>query len=382
MENDDLFTEYASAERSDPIQLDLQYSLLKDQPHLKGFLDAVPEVYLVLNDNRQIVFANKAMLKYIGKNHSREILGLRPGEALGCKHSFVNKGGCGTSEFCRNCGAVNAILNSLKGVEDIQECRIEEKFDGESADFRIWTTPYKIGDELFAIFAISDISHEKRRAVLERIFFHDILNTAGGLKGFAELMKSSDSDNDDEFKNVIYGLSVRLIEEIQAQKDLSLAETNDLSINPMLFTSSDLLNDLNDLFSNHVIANDRLIKISPESENIIIENDPVIARRVVGNMIKNALEATRVGEVVTIGSRNFDENYVEFFVHNPSFIPRSVQLQIFQRSFSTKGSGRGLGTYSMKLLTEKYLKGKITFKTSEENGTVFKAILLKVFPKK
>lgn len=38
-------------------------------------------------------------------------------------------------------------------------------------------------------------------------------------------------------------------------------------------------------------------------------------------------------------------------------LPLLVQLQIFNRSFSTKGKGRGTGTYSMKLLTKRYLKG-------------------------
>jgi Signal transduction histidine kinase regulating citrate/malate metabolism len=52
-------------------------------------------------------------------------------------------------------------------------------------------------------------------------------------------------------------------------------------------------------------------------------------------------------------------------------MPREVQLQLFQRSFSTKGSNRGLGTYSMKLLTERYLHGSIAFTVSEEEGTTF-----------
>jgi sensor histidine kinase regulating citrate/malate metabolism len=52
-------------------------------------------------------------------------------------------------------------------------------------------------------------------------------------------------------------------------------------------------------------------------------------------------------------------------------MPRAVQLQIFQRSFSTKGNGRGLGTYSMKLLSERYLNGRVTFKSSSRDGTVF-----------
>jgi sensor histidine kinase regulating citrate/malate metabolism len=58
-------------------------------------------------------------------------------------------------------------------------------------------------------------------------------------------------------------------------------------------------------------------------------------------------------------------------VHNQGFIPKDVQLQIFQRSFSTKGEGRGIGTYSMKLLGEKYLKGKVRFESLDKNGTTF-----------
>mgnify|MGYP006293419399 CR=1 len=39
-------------------------------------------------------------------------------------------------------------------------------------------------------------------------------------------------------------------------------------------------------------------------------------------------------------------------------------MLLFKRSFSTKGVGRGIGTYSMKLFGEKYLKGKVDFKNS------------------
>ena len=63
---------------------------------------------------------------------------------------------------------------------------------------------------------------------------------------------------------------------------------------------------------------------------------------------------------------------VTFSVTNPGVIPRDVQLQIFQRSFSTKGDrGRGVGTYSIKLLGEQYLRGTMGFKTDASNGTTF-----------
>ena len=63
---------------------------------------------------------------------------------------------------------------------------------------------------------------------------------------------------------------------------------------------------------------------------------------------------------------------MEFQVHDPQAMPLEVQRQIFQRSFSTKGAGRGLGTYSIRLLTERYLNGKVSC-SSDSGGTVFRA---------
>ena len=60
-----------------------------------------------------------------------------------------------------------------------------------------------------------------------------------------------------------------------------------------------------------------------------------------------------------------------FSVNNPGVIPDDVGLQIFQRSFSTKGHGRGLGTYSMKLFGENYLNGKVYFQSDDKKGTTF-----------
>ena len=86
--------------------------------------------------------------------------------------------------------------------------------------------------------------------------------------------------------------------------------------------------------------------------------------------MKNALEASRAGERVTIwcdcGQRT------RLHVHNPAAMPDAVRLQIFQRSFSTRaGRGRGVGTYSARLLVEKYLGGTLTFVTAPETGTIF-----------
>jgi sensor histidine kinase regulating citrate/malate metabolism len=73
---------------------------------------------------------------------------------------------------------------------------------------------------------------------------------------------------------------------------------------------------------------------------------------------------------VTLACKSEPDGIV-FSVRNPSVMDRSVQLQVFQRSFSTKGTGRGIGTFSIKLLTEQYLGGKVWFESGEPGGTVF-----------
>jgi sensor histidine kinase regulating citrate/malate metabolism len=50
---------------------------------------------------------------------------------------------------------------------------------------------------------------------------------------------------------------------------------------------------------------------------------------------------------------------------------QEIQLQIFQRSFSTKGEARGIGTYSIKMFTEQYLGGKVSFVSNPTEKTVF-----------
>ena len=132
-----------------------------------------------------------------------------------------------------------------------------------------------------------------------------------------------------------------------------------------LFQSSEILREITKLYSNFELTKNHQIVITPTSTDIMLSTDHVLLKRVIGNMIKNALEACRPGDTVTLGCEARGK-FIQFWVHNPGFIPRDVQLQIFQRSFSTKGLGRGLGTYSIKLLTERYLKGSVAFTTSPE----------------
>ncbi|HEX7555112.1 MAG TPA: HAMP domain-containing sensor histidine kinase, partial [Leptolinea sp.] len=220
------------------------------------------------------------------------------------------------------------------------------------------------------IFTVSDISNEKRRRVLERIFFHDILNTTSSLQFTAYMLKSADFPDKEDLIEKITLISEALNDEIAAQRTLTNAESDELDVQISIFQSSDVLSEIAKLYSNFELTKNHQIIINPTSTDVMLNTDRVLVKRVIGNMIKNALEACRPGDPVNLGCEAQGQ-FTRFWVHNPGFIPRDIQLQIFQRSFSTKGFGRGLGTYSIKLLTERYLKGNAAFTTSPEAGTRF-----------
>ena len=370
-------TQYAPAERASSEEIQEQ-SLFFSEPHnLEAFSDSLPNIFLALNKQRQIVFSNQALLDLVGRKDPKEVYGLRPGEVLNCIHANKTDGGCGTTEFCRTCGAVNAILSAIGGKKDVKECRITNQ-RRESLDLRVWATP--LGDEgKFIFFVVTDISHEKRRRALERIFFHDVLNTAGGIQGLAEILKEEkDREEAGELVDLIRTGANTLIEEINAQKALSAAETGELSVHPESVRVNELLKEVSDLYENHEVSQGRKIVRDPDTEDMELITDRTLARRVLANMLKNALEASSVGGTVSIGGKGAGD-FVEFWVHNDGYMPRSSQLQVFQRSFSTKGNGRGLGTYSIKLLTERYLKGTVSFTSTEDEGTTFRVSLPRQF---
>jgi signal transduction histidine kinase len=135
-----------------------------------------------------------------------------------------------------------------------------------------------------------------------------------------------------------------------------------------------LLEEVASGYRAHQVSKGRTVQVAPDSVEVTLTTDRTLLKRVLGNMTKNALEASAPGQAVTLRCQDQDGG-LAFSVHNPKAMPEKVQLQVFKRSFSTKGSGRGLGTYSIKLFTERYLGGRVWFTSSPEEGTTFTAWL-------
>ena len=100
-------TAFAPAERATQEELRRQYEKLTALHFVRGFLDAVPGMSAVLNEHRQIILANRVFTEFFGAKYpaelsdenSREtasrlyedVLGCRPGEAIGCIHTGLTE---------------------------------------------------------------------------------------------------------------------------------------------------------------------------------------------------------------------------------------------------------------------------------------------------
>ena len=216
---------------------------------------------------------------------------------------------------------------------------------------------------------LRDIADEMFRNSLERIFFHDLINIISGLYGLLSIINDSPDDFKDNHKLLVC-LTEELMEQINSQKDLLAAEDGSIHVTPGKVSSLDIMKFVIDVLSCQQIAGNKHIVLAESPGEITFITDQRLLKRILINMVKNALEASTPGDTVSLNASSVDGKVV-FEVHNKGYIQPDVQLQIFNRFFSTKGHGRGLGTYSTKLLAEKYLHGKVYFTTSEEGGTSF-----------
>ncbi len=343
-------------------------------PSLVLLLEALPDYVLILNQERQVLAANTLLLQAFGLGDGTELLGKRPGEALGCIFSREGEYGCGSGTHCTVCGALHSILESQRQSSAVNyECHVTlDRKGGEALDLEVISTPALVDGMHLTVCVLKDISAEKRRDLLERVFFHDVLNTAGGIYGIASLLQQGDvlePAKDKEYRQWLVDLIERLIDEINQQKKLLAAELGEFRPELGVVDVAELLGQVQALYASHDVAIDRQLVLGNVSQATIL-SDPSILRRILGNLVKNALEACEPGEIVTMAVAETAE-WLTFSVHNPGVIPAAVQLQLFQRSFSTKGEGRGIGTYSIKLFGERYLHGKVGFVSKEPEGTTF-----------
>lgn len=370
-------THYAPAERADPQQLREAFDYVSHDPVIDGLMRAVGGLVAVLNEQRQVLALNARLLQLLGVGDAAQVLGLRLGEAVHCVHADQSPGGCGTSEFCSTCGAAIAQVTSLAQDHAVERvCAIDVSPPIAGSDhlyFRVQACPLRRGERRILLLFLQDISDEQQHALLDRTFFHDVKNTLCAIIGASEMLALDRERNDNGMAGHLVQMARRLAREIELQRCLVTRRGDELERMTSRVTVSQVLEDVERACALHPAANGKRLRVHPASAQLpVLITDPTLLGRVLQNMVVNALEATpECGEARVWAQAASDA--VEFCVWNEAVMTPEVTRRVFQRNFSTKGTiGRGLGTYSMKLLGERVLGGRVSFTSEPGEGTCFR----------
>lgn len=329
-------------------------------------LELVSDVAFVVNPERRVAFTNEACRRRFAT--SGDAIGLAPGELLGCDSAVGDSASCRTGDACISCGLDSVIRRAAQtgSAEGPTRVRLPH---GQVMDLDVRAMSVTTADGRRHVLVVTqDRSAEHWQRQLDRAFFHDALDLAAGIVGLAELREAGAATEGDA--EAIVGLATELVETIRDHRTLKAAEAGDLAIDVDTVDLASIVDTAIDV--NRRLAEQRSVRVQGEvGRPDTLTTDRNLLTRVLSNLIRNAIEASSPGDGVIVRTRPVDDEHVEISVHNPVEIPPEVQSRIFRRPASTKGANRGTGTFSARLLTERYLEGSIHFVTGPQLGTTF-----------
>ena len=131
-------TFFAPAEKAGEEEFHHGIEIISNNPVIDSIIDNVSGLLAVLNQYRQVLTVNSALLRRLGFKNASETLGLRPGQVFNCIHCEEAPHGCGTTRYCSTCGAATAIVTSLENDKSEQRvCIMTTERDGKSMDLYV-----------------------------------------------------------------------------------------------------------------------------------------------------------------------------------------------------------------------------------------------------
>ena len=229
------------------------------------------------------------------------------------------------------------------------------------------------------IWIVDDITErkklEKLRDDVERMMRHDLKSPLNNIIGLPQLLLEEGglSQKQMDYIRYIEEAGMQMLDMINLSLYLYKMETGSYEYYPDSLDMMSLIRRIavdQSPLSNIMGVGIRLTvdgAVVKKGHKIIIPGDELLCYSMLGNLVKNAVEASTHGDDVHIDIRMGD--FVEIHIRNNQEVPEAIRDTFFDK-YTTfgKNNGTGLGTYSAKLIAETQ-GGGITMKTSKESGT-------------
>ncbi len=207
---------------------------------------------------------------------------------------------------------------------------------------------------------------------------HEVRTPLNGIIGFSDLLKKDTTSKAKmhQFVEIIVNNSYKLQKTIDDIVELSLLNVKQNKATIINVNINKFLKELHCIFALKVNNNVELLTHSKENDKpLIINSDPDILTKILGNLIENAIKFTKEG-YIEIGYIDNTDTITLFVKDTGIGISKDKQELVFERftqadkRISDIYGGLGLGLSIAKENT-KLLGGEITFDSELNKGTCF-----------
>jgi len=212
--------------------------------------------------------------------------------------------------------------------------------------------------------------------LVERKFYHDLINLASSARGISEVIKDVDENVRTEMLALLGSLSETMIEAINLRRLYCGMIANDLKLNPCEVDCVKLIKRLAEIYTRHPLAENKkivhtLITTAAPAQKILLKTDKDMLQGALGYGIRTALEAAPAGATITLtlATGTCDgKGPISFTLTFPAALREEEKTLVFKRPEGVKQGLTSHNAYVFHALITQILQGSVNW--TIQDGTV------------
>lgn len=214
----------------------------------------------------------------------------------------------------------------------------------------------------------------RAREEVERIARHDLRTPLASIASVPRLLREGRvlAPREEELLGMVEHAALRVLSMVNLSLDLYRMEAGTYRLRPQAVDLGALARTVAAEVRGHADSKQLALEIVAPPQPLYAHAEELLCYAILGNLLKNALEAAPEGGVVKLAleaGRWEGGDGVLLHIHNAGAVPKDIRAKFFEKyATSGKPGGTGLGAYSARLMARVQL-GDLRMVTSDAQGT-------------